>query len=67
MVSVGTSNSKGYNSKVTITWLVSILVDKFIASVLYPGNGVLSSRQHFSFGISRDKEYKHKVDALNFK
>ena len=65
MVNVGTSNSDGNNSKDTITELVSNLVDWIFDLVLYSGNGVLLDQLHLSLGISRDKEYKHKIDGIN--
>ena len=65
MVSVGSSNSIGNNSKDTTTWLVSNLVD-FVSDLgLYSGNGVLSGRQHLDLGSSCDKEYVHRIDGVN--
>ena len=65
MVTVGTSRSDGNNSKDTVTWLVLNSVDKDFDLVLYSGNGVLSGQQRLNLGISRDKEYTHRIDGVD--
>ena len=66
IVIVVASSSEVKSSNEAATWLVSnLVVDTGFDSFFGSGDGSLSGWQRFIVGISRDREYTHKIDGVN--
>ena len=66
MVIVGASSSEGKSRNKAATWLIlDSVVDRVVDSFLGLGAGSLSGRQRLIVGVSRDREYTHKIAGAN--